>query len=159
MCLSQTNFPGTKQILSPSLTALKLTTKHLQPEVLSAYSYAFPELRNVTIEATYKFGNPLSFVVDMPITEFNHMKIHLDIDSSNPREKALDKPVLLEIISQKLGQKKFLANICLSNQVEEIAMATNKEYGYKFAINCASIDLISVSFNEMHVFERYPLSL
>ncbi|CEI88846.1 hypothetical protein G6F70_001696 [Rhizopus microsporus] len=162
---SSMDVPVSEQILNPSLTTLRLTAKHLSSEVLSAYSFALPELRNLIIETSYWFGGPSSLVVDMPKTKFNHLKIHISIGSSimnmlcSSIKEALDKPVLLEILSQKSGQKQFLASTTLLNQVEEVAMATNKEYGYSIAIKCISVDFISVSFNKMHVLERYPLSL
>ncbi|PHZ08389.1 uncharacterized protein RHIMIDRAFT_269221 [Rhizopus microsporus ATCC 52813] len=164
MDYSKTNFPVANQTLSPSLTTLKLIAKFITSEVLSAYSCALPELRNVTIETTYRFGNPPSFVVDMPKTKFNHLKLYLDIGLAMIKKlngsikEALDKPVLLEI-SQDSDQKQFLANTTLLNQVEEFVMAANKGYGYSIVIKCTSIDFISISFNEMHILKEYPLSL
>ncbi|RCH80146.1 hypothetical protein CU097_004001, partial [Rhizopus azygosporus] len=118
-----------------------------------------PELRNLIIETSYWFGGPSSLVVGIPKTKLNHLKIHISIGSSimnmfrRSIKEALDKPVLLEILLQKSGQKQFLANTTLLNQVEEAAMATNKEHGYSVAIKCISVDFISISFNKMHVLE------
>ncbi|CEG75440.1 hypothetical protein RMATCC62417_10478 [Rhizopus microsporus] len=126
--------PVAEQILNTSLTTLRLTAKHLSSEILSAYSCALPELRKLTIETSYWFGGPSSLVVDMTKIKFNHLKIHVNI------------------LSKKSGQKQVLTNTTLSNQVEEIAMATNKEHGY-IAIKCAPVDFISISFNKIHVHE------
>lgn len=151
-------FPDPRCILSPSLTTLKLIAKHLRPEVLPAYSRALPELRNLTIETIHRFFDSPSFIVNMTKTNINHLKVYLDIGLPIKKDK-LHKPVLLEILSKKSYQKQFLANITLSNQLEEFSMATNKEYGYIIAIKCTSIDFISISFNEIHILKEYLLSL
>ncbi|ORE08083.1 hypothetical protein BCV72DRAFT_334657 [Rhizopus microsporus var. microsporus] len=147
---STMDIPVVEQILNSSLTTLQLTAKHLSSEVLSAYLCATLELHNLTIETSCWFGGPSSLVVDMPKTKSNHLKIYIGISLSimnrlhSSMKEALDKPVLLDILSKKSSQKQVLANSTLSNQVEEIAMATNKEHGYKFAINCTFIDFISI---------------
>lgn len=72
-----------------------------------------PELRNLIIETNYWFGGPSSLVVDMPKTKFNHLKIHISIGSSIMNmfrisiKEALDKPVLLEILSQSRVKSNF----------------------------------------------------
>lgn len=77
---SPINFPVSKQILSSSLITLKLIVTEIRLEALTAYSYAFPELRNLIIESCYFYKTPPIFKIDMPKTNFSHLQIHLDID-------------------------------------------------------------------------------
>ncbi|CEG82238.1 hypothetical protein RMATCC62417_16344 [Rhizopus microsporus] len=81
MFLLEAEFPNLGQVMNSSLIMLKLISTKLQPEVLSAYSCALPGLRNLIIEAIYMRTEPLSFVIDMPRTKFNHLQVHLDSDS------------------------------------------------------------------------------
>jgi hypothetical protein len=163
MFLLEAEFPNPGQAMSSSLITLKLISTKLQPQVLSAYSCALPGLRNLIIEAIYTRAEPLSFVVDMPRTKFNHLQVHLDSDLFiiNMTEGEItdisDRPALLEITSQKSGLKQFLVNFTSSNQVEELT--TNKEYGWSFVIKCACIDFVSISIDKSRILNEYPLFL
>ncbi|RCH98590.1 hypothetical protein CU097_007605 [Rhizopus azygosporus] len=147
------------QILSSSLITLKLIVTEIRPEALTAFSYAYPELRNLVIESCY-FGNmsPM-FEIDMPKTNFNHLQIHLVVGLfiHGGCESEVKKPVILEITSQKSRSKRFLTNFVAPNHIEEFT--TNKEYEYMFVINCAGIDYLSLSINKMHMLKKYPLLL
>ncbi|CEG76952.1 hypothetical protein RMATCC62417_11772 [Rhizopus microsporus] len=154
------NFPVSYQILNSSLIMLKLIVLELQPEVLTAYSYGFPELRNLIIKVINPGVEAGLFVIDMPYTIFNHLQVHIDSYSfyvCRNKLEAFGKPRLLEIVSRKSGLQRFLIDCTASNQIEEFT--TNKEYNHKLVINCVSIDFLSVSIHYRHVLKKCPLFL
>lgn len=99
----------------------------------------------------------------MPRTKFNHLQISLNISplfarmSISEIKEVLHKPVLLDIVSEKSGPKRFFAKFISSNQVEQLI--ENKECGCEFVINCASIDFLSVKINKTRILKNYPLFL
>ncbi|PHZ16815.1 uncharacterized protein RHIMIDRAFT_266876 [Rhizopus microsporus ATCC 52813] len=150
--------PVSNQILSSSLIALRLIVTEIQPEALSVYSYAFPELRNLIIESFYFDEIPPVFEIDMSKAKFSHLQIHLDSDLFIPDGCESEvKEVVLEITSQKSSPTRFLTNFAAPNQMKEFT--ANKEYGRKFVINCADIDFLSLSIDKTHVLKKCPLFL
>ncbi|ORE17434.1 hypothetical protein BCV71DRAFT_235790 [Rhizopus microsporus] len=130
-----------------------------QPEILSACSHALPELHNLVIENDCEISDPTLFVIDMYRTRFDHLQVDLFTALCFPTrsEETFDQPVLLEAMAQKSGAKQFLASFVSSNQIEEFT--GDKEYAWKFVINCASIDFISIKINKTRILKNYPLFL
>ncbi|CEI99750.1 hypothetical protein RMCBS344292_13831 [Rhizopus microsporus] len=92
-------------------------------------------------------------------TRFDHLQVDLFTALCFPTrsEETFDQPVLLEAMAQKSGAKQFLASFVSSNQIEEFT--GDKEYAWKFVINCASIDFISIKINKTRILKNYPLFL
>lgn len=156
---SQIKFPDAGQVLNSSLITLNLSTTDLKPEILSAYSHVLPELHNLAIENDCEISDPTLFVIDMYWTKFGHLQVDLFIALYFPIrfEETFDQPVLLEVMTQKSGAKHFLASFVSSNQIEE--STGDKKYAWKFVINCASIDFISIKINKTRILKNYPLFL
>ncbi|CEG63913.1 hypothetical protein RMATCC62417_00979 [Rhizopus microsporus] len=143
---------ASNQILNSSLITLKLKAMGIELEALAAFSYAYPELRNLSIQG---FCSGKMSQIDMPKTKFNHLQIHANTLISVFDE--VIEAVLLQITSQKSSPKRFLVNRVAPNRIEEFT--TYKEYQHKFVINCAGIDYLSLSISRTHILKKYPLLL
>ncbi|CEI97341.1 hypothetical protein RMCBS344292_11476 [Rhizopus microsporus] len=150
--ISLITLPASNQILSSSLITLKLNAMGIPLEALMAFSYAYPELRNLIIEG---FCSGKMSQIDMPKTKFNHLQIHVGTRISVFDE--VTETVLLKITSQKSSPKRFLVNCVAPNRIEEFT--TYKEYQHIFVINCVGIDYLSLSIDRTHMLKKYPLLL